>query len=116
MAFGDRWRAWQAARQTPSDYEAIDDYFTLSPSEQQVATQYGGGTTIWPNDWYLGKNLGLNRFEMLQLIPGIGGRAAAILGGKGQDVPLQTTTIPAKDYTPLYVIAGAVVLIALMKK
>ena len=109
MAFGDRFRLWSANRQMQAD----TDWAT----SQMAAQGYGSGNGRATNGgWYFGKNLGLERYELAQALPGSAGKAAEILfgknGGKGPAVTIQ----PAKDYTPLYVIVGAVLLVAVLKK
>jgi len=105
MGFGDRFRSWQA-QQSPDIYE---QEFGIGWDAGEVST------TIWPDDWYLGKNLGLKRWEALQMVPGIGGAAAAILSGRAKNGATPPPP-PPPDYTPLYAIAGAVVLLALLKR
>ena len=103
MSFGDRFRVWQ---------------------ENQRLNQYFGGTTpttMWPDDWYLGRNIGLKRWQALQLVPGVGGAAASILAGRGGNTAAAqrngaTGSTTATDYTPFLILGGAVVLYAILKK
>lgn len=104
MNFRDRFRVWQA------DRAAIDAYFQTPDTTQ----------TIWPGDWYLGKNLGLDRWEALKVIPGVGGAAATILsGGAANNAAAQRATAPAYqpvDMTPVYIIGGLVLAAVLLRK
>ena len=82
-------------------------------------TEYGGGGTIWPKDWYLGKNIGLDRWEAFKVLPGVGGAAATILAGRASngaaaaELPTQSTQTTTTDYTP-FLIGGVVLVAAVM--
>ena len=115
MAFGDRFRLWQAGQQMQSDTDWAISQLEAQGYGTGNGSSGGNGSGLLNSDWYLGKNLGLDRFELLELLPGIGGRAAGILAGRGQEPPIKPPPPPPPDYTPLYVIAGAFVLVALLK-
>ena len=104
MSFKDKFRAWQA------DRAAIEEYFQ-TPGQQR---------TIWPGDWYFGKNLGLDRWEALKAVPGVGGAAAAILAGRaGNGAAAQRATVSAYqpvDMTAVYIIGGLVLAAVLLRK
>jgi hypothetical protein len=104
LTFKDKFRSWQA------DRAAIQNYFQTPDTTQ----------TIWPGDWYLGKNIGLERWEALKALPGAGGAAAAILAGRaGNSAASQRAPVAAYqpvDMTPIYIIGGLVLAAVLLRK
>jgi len=94
-----------------------------SQYDEMFADQYaaaGVPNTIWPNDWYFGKNMGLERWQALRLVPGVTGAAATILAGGAsnganssnvQYLPEQKT-----DYTPFILGGGLLLAVVLLSK
>ena len=115
MSLTTRFQNWNANRQgSTAPTSQYDQMF----SDQYAAS--GVPNTAWPNDWYLGKNLGLERWQALQLVPGVTGAAATILAGGAsngagssnvQYLPEQKT-----DYTPFILGGGLLLAVVLLSK